>query len=119
MGKCFADHLLMKQHQKEIGIVSPHLVEIDIDSDEYYKQSWDKGGARTFEGRRKGRLKRLVRKKKKGKMVTSSTDGGNMMVVTDLDFATPTMEASATEVPGHRSNSPNPAQSPYMKWSCS
>lgn len=77
--------LLMKQHRAELGIVAPHIVEIDIDSDEYYKQNWDKG-PRTIQGRKKGRLKNLMKKKKKDdKMLMSSADGGNMMVLTNPD----------------------------------
>eukprot|EP01051_Picozoa_sp_SAG22_P002511 SAG22_NODE_113_length_19407_cov_214.925161_4_plen_326_part_00 len=91
--------LLLKSHQKELALVAPHFVEVDIDSDEYHRQNWDKGHGHTIQGRKKGRLRNFVTKKKDSKQMTmSSVDGGsNMMVITNPDFANQGMQASNDE----------------------
>eukprot|EP01050_Picozoa_sp_SAG11_P009829 SAG11_NODE_953_length_6401_cov_6.463980_2_plen_311_part_00 len=77
---------LIKQHQKELGAIAPHLVEIDIDSEEYHSHNWDKGG-RMMKRNRKARLKGMVKRNKKDKMAMSSMDGNGMMVLSNKDIA--------------------------------
>jgi hypothetical protein len=80
---------LIKVHRQELGMNTTNIVEIDIDSDEYYKQNWDKTNGGKSQGRKGGRLKNLLKKKKEeSKMMESSMDvsGASMMVLSNPDF---------------------------------
>eukprot|EP01052_Picozoa_sp_SAG31_P034609 SAG31_NODE_4068_length_3621_cov_1.783078_2_plen_880_part_00 len=90
----------MKQHQKELGVIAPHIVELDIDSDEYYNQNWDKVGHMST-ARKKGRLKKMLRKNKGQKPFQDSADGSNIMVLTSPDLGDKNLEASIDEVRLH------------------